>query len=130
MKYGPNHAQVETLLARIGKMSADEISAANAMMSSIRDALSRAAVDVARYVEWSAAWDVSRVAAREAARIAARDALLSVSPSAYCSASMDSIRNAACDAVSAEVVRDLIHKGHYDTLTAPLRAAIGDWGQK
>ena len=43
-------------------------------------------------------------------------------------AAKDASRVAAEDAACAIVVRDLITKDHYQTLTAPIRAAIGsDW---
>ena len=43
-------------------------------------------------------------------------------------AARDAARGAAWDAACAVVVRDLITKDHYQTLTAPIRAAIGsDW---
>ena len=49
--------------------------------------------------DWNEAGDTARVAARVAARYAARDAAVAL------------------------VVRDLISQEHFDTLTAPMRAA-------
>ena len=54
--------------------------------------------------------------------------LLPTLTSAQWSAAWDAAWVAAWDAASAVVVRDLITNDHYQTLTAPIRAAIGsDW---
>ena len=71
-----------------------------------------------------AARGAARDAARDAARVAARVAAWGAARGAAWDAAWDAARDAAC----AVVVRDLITKDHYQTLTAPIRAAIGsDW---
>ena len=70
-------------------------------------------------------WEtVVRLIRRVADMPQARDAALD----AAWDAARDAAWDAALDAASAVVVRDLITKDHYQTLTAPIRAAIGsDW---
>ena len=102
--FGPNWETVVRLIRRVADMTQAEVAARDAARGAARGAAWGAARDAARVAAW--------VAARGAAEVAARDAA----------------RGAAWDAACAVVVRDLITKDHYQTLTAPIRAAIGsDW---
>ena len=81
-----------------------------------------------------AARDAARAAARDAARAAARDAAWDAARDAAWDAARDAMRGAAWDAAwdaawnaawgaCAIVARDLITPDHFDTITAPVRAA-------
>ena len=118
-RFGPNTAQVEAFLGVLRGLSGEQVESARAAWA----AASAAAWAAARDAAWDAAWDADRagawVADRYAARYAARYA----------------VRYAARDAALALVVRDLISQKHFDTLTAPMRAAgvnfdtLGDSGE-
>ena len=98
--FGPNWETVVRLIRRVTAMPQARVAAKDASRIAAREAAKDASLDAFRVAAWVAAWD----AAREAAWVATGDA--------------------AC----AVVVRDLITKDHYQTLTAPIRAAIGsDW---
>ena len=98
--FGPNWETVVRLIRRVTAMPQARVAAKDASRIAAREAAKDASLDAFRVAAWVAAWD----AAREAAWVATGDA--------------------AC----AVVVRDLITEDHYQTLTAPIRAAIGsDW---
>ena len=98
--FGPNWETVVRLIRRVTAMPQARVAAKDASRIAAREAAKDASLDAFRVAAWVAAWD----AAREAAWVATGDA--------------------AC----AVVVRDLITKDHYQTLTAPIRATIGsDW---
>ena len=102
--FGPNWETVVRLIRRV------------ADMTQAREAAKDAAKDASGVAAREAAKDASLGASRVAAWVAAWDA------------AWDSAWVATGDAASAVVVRDLITKDHYQTLTAPIRAAIGsDW---
>ena len=102
-RFGPNTAQVEAFLGVLRGLSGEQVETA------------RADWDAARDADWYAARDAARDAARGpalvAARAAARDTV------------WDAVWGPAWDAAVALVVRDLISQEHFDTLTAPMRAA-------
>ena len=98
--FGPNWETVVRLIRRVADMPQARVAAKDASRIAAREAAKDASLDAFRVAAWVAAWD----AAWDAAWVATGDA--------------------AC----AVVVRDLITKDHYQTLTAPIRAAIGsDW---
>ena len=98
--FGPNWETVVRLIRRVTAMPQARVAAKDASRIAAREAAKDASLDAFRVAAWVAAWD----AAWDAAWVATGDA--------------------AC----AVVVRDLITKDHYQTLTAPIRAAIGsDW---
>ena len=110
--FGPNWETVVRLIRRVTAMPQARDAALDAAWDAARDAAWVAALDAAWDAARDASWDAAWVAARDASWDAARDAAW----------------DAALDAASAVVVRDLITKDHYQTLTAPIRAAIGsDW---
>lgn len=110
--FGPNWETVVRLIRRVTAMTQADVAAWGA---------ADVAADVAaREAAWDAAWVAAKVAAWDAAGNAAEIAALDVAGSA----AWDAAGSAAC----AVVVRDLITKDHYQTLTARIRAAIGsDW---
>ena len=118
-RFGPNTAQVEAFLRVLRGLSGEQIETARADW----DAASDAAWAAARDAAWDAARDADWYAARAAARAAARDTV------------WDAVWGPAWDAAVALVVRDLISQEHFDTLTAPMRAAgvnfdtLGDNGE-
>jgi hypothetical protein len=115
-KYGPNTAQVEAYLAILPTLTAGQWVAA-------RDAAW--VVRRARVAAWDAAWDAARDASRDASWDATRDAAwVAARDAAWV------VRRArdAARAAEALVVRDLITPEHFDTLTAPMRAAGIDFG--
>ena len=98
--FGPNWETVVRLIRRVTAMPQARVAAKDASRIAAREAAKDASLDAFRVAAWVAAWD----AAWDAAWVATGDA--------------------AC----AVVVRDLITEDHYQTLTAPIRAAIGsDW---
>ena len=97
MKYGPQTAQIETLLEQIKSLTPEQI-----------EALSAA---------WGAAWGAARFAAWDAAWDAARDAALS--------AALSAAWNAAWGAVLALVVQDLISEEHFNILYGPWASVMG-----
>ncbi|WP_051233048.1 hypothetical protein [Pseudonocardia asaccharolytica] len=111
---GPNGRQVAALVARLGCLTAAEISAAR---DAARDAAWTAAVDAA----WTAAVDAAWAAARDAAWAAAVDAAWTAAVDAAWAAA----RDAARDAAAGLVVRDLLPDHHYRRLTDRVTAVIG-----
>ena len=102
-RFGPNTAQVEAFLRVVRGLSDEQVETARAAWA----AASAAVRDAARDAAWDAAWYADRAGAWAADRYAARYA----------------DRYAASDAAVALVVRDLISQEHFNTLTAPMRAA-------
>ena len=107
---GPNGEAVAVFIDSLRRMSAAQRAAAwdtARVAAGDARAAAWAAAGVAAGDARAAAWDTSRAAAWEAAAGVAAD----------------TARVAAWAAARALVVRDLISRGHYDTLTAPMRAA-------
>lgn len=98
-KYGPNTAEVEAYLALLPKLTDEQWAAACAAAQDGR---------------WATAVHAARAVARDAAQIAAWVA------ASYAARYIPWV--AAWTAV-ALVTRDLITPEHFDTLTAPMRAA-------
>ena len=94
---GPQGMHVAALIKRAGTLTPDEAE----RLGAARDA-ARAA---ARYATWNATWDASREAAWDA--------------------TWDAARAAAQTAALALVVRDLLSREHYRTLTGPWASVIG-----
>ena len=110
--FGPNWETVVRLIRRVADMTQAGVAAGDASWDASWGAAWGAAWVAARGAAWGAAWGAAEIAAWGAAWVAAEIAALDVAGSAAC----------------AVVVRDLITKDHYQTLTAPIRAAIGsDW---
>ena len=106
--FGPNWETVVRLIRRVADMTQPEV----------------AAWDAAWDAAWGAAWVAAEVAARDAAWDAAWGAAWVASGDAAWDAALVAAEVAAC----AVVMRDLITNDHYQTLTAPIRTAIGsDW---
>ena len=106
--FGPNWETVVRLIRRVADMTQAEVASLVAAREAAKDASLDASRVASRVAAWVAAWDAAWVAAWDAA--------------------WDAAWVATGDAACAVVVRDLITKDHYQTLTAPIRATIGsDW---
>lgn len=130
--FGPQWFEVVALIRRVAVLTAEEAG----RVSAARAAAWGAAQGAARFAAWGAAWGAARDAARDAAwgaarfaaRDAAQDAAQGTAQGAARDAAQGTARGAAWDAAQALSVRDLVGRHgfkqeHYDTLTAPFRAA-------
>ena len=109
---GPNGQEVATLIARTGRLTADELRSL------------AAAAGAARIAAWSAAGSAVWDAARDAAGIAAVDAAVDAVGYAVGYAVWNAARIAAVDAVVALLARDLITTEQFETLYGPWRKAL------
>lgn len=113
-RYGPNTAAVEAVVGQCRAMAQGESKAMN-RASWRKDSL----------LPLVEAWDIAEratLAGRRQAFVRAYDDVWSALPAT-------TLRIAACDAVLALVVRDLITQEQFDLLTAPWVSVMGEaWG--
>lgn len=118
-KYGPNTAQVEAFLALLPSLTVEQWEAARGVATTwsasartsawaaVEETPLTDAADTAREAAWNTAWDTAYTG----------------------DAAWETVWDAgyAADAALALVVRDLISREDFDTLTAPFRAAGVDF---
>ena len=138
---GPQGVHVAALIERSRQLTADDAQKMIAAKHAARYASMEAAwkADAARDTAMEAAWKAGTArdaameatvtdavfAARDAARIAARAASWEAVMGTGWAAAWDATVTAAADATRALIVRDLLAREHYDTLTRPWRTIIG-----